>query len=128
MRFGVYFKLLIHLLFLVLSFQSFRFVEHPAFQGFISYLNPKIGNELILKKSCMENAVNTRVGQLEDLTIELIGVRILFISLQCSYLFRLLNLKSALSGMAGRHAIAAHIPHLALFIYIHQLTMTISGC
>ena len=78
MRFGAYFKLLIHLLFLVLSFQSFCFVERPAFQGFISYLNPKIGDELILKKLCMANTVNTRVGHLEDLKIELNEVHILF--------------------------------------------------
>jgi hypothetical protein len=78
MRFGAYFSFLIHLLFLLISFQSFRFVERPAFRGFISYLNPKIGDELIPKKSCMADAVYTRVEQLEDLTIELIGVRILF--------------------------------------------------
>ena len=99
--------------------------------GFISYLNPKISDELIPKKSCMADAVNTRVEQLEDLTIELIGVCILFlrihISIQHSYLSRLLSPKSVLSGMAGRHAIAAHIPLLALFIYIHQPITTVSG-
>jgi hypothetical protein len=64
---------------LIYFFQSFRFVERQAVRGFISYLNPKIGDELIPKKSCMADAVNTRVEQLEDLTIELIGVCILFL-------------------------------------------------
>ena len=66
-------------------------------------LNPKIGNELIPKKSCMADVVNTKVEQLEDLTIELIGVCISslhYISIQHSYFSRLLNLKLALSGMA----------------------------
>lgn len=75
--------------------------------------------------------MNTRVEQLEDLTIELIGVRILIFGNSCFYLTlhlsRLLSLKSVSFGMAGRHAIAVHIPHLALSLYIHRLITTLSG-
>ena len=68
-----------------LFFQSFRFVERQAVRGFISYLNPKIGDELIPKKLCMADAVNTRVEQLEDFTIELIGVCVLFLHILYFY-------------------------------------------
>ena len=55
-------------------YQSFRFVERPAVRGFISYLNPKVGDENIPKKSCIADAVNTKVEKLDELTVELIAV------------------------------------------------------
>jgi hypothetical protein len=58
--------------------QSFRFVERPAVRGLISYLNPKVEEESIPKKTCMADTVNTKVEKLENITIELIKVRISF--------------------------------------------------
>ena len=54
--------------------QSFRFVERPAVRGLISYLNPKIEDEAIPKKTCMADTVNTNVEKLDNITIELIKV------------------------------------------------------
>lgn len=49
------------------SFQPFRFVEHPALQDFITFLNHKIKDDDILHKSSIANAVNGKVLQLESL-------------------------------------------------------------
>jgi len=58
--------------------QSFCFVERPAVQGFISYLNPKVEDEVIPKKTCMADAVNTKVEKLDNIRIDLIKVCISF--------------------------------------------------
>ena len=49
------------------SFQPFRFVEHPALQDFITFLNHKIKDDDIPHKSSIANAVNGKVLQLESL-------------------------------------------------------------
>jgi hypothetical protein len=53
-------------------------VERPAVRGFISYLNPKVEDEMIPKKTCMAESVMTKVEKLDNLTIELIKVCISF--------------------------------------------------
>ena len=53
-------------------------MERPAVRGFISYLNPKVEDEAILKKTCMADTVNTKVEKLDNITIELIEVCISF--------------------------------------------------
>lgn len=53
-------------------------MERPAVRGFISYLNPKIDDEAIPKKSCMADTVNAKVEKLDNNTIELIKVCISF--------------------------------------------------
>jgi len=53
-------------------------VERPAVRGLISYLNPKVEDEYIPKKTCMANIVNAKVEKVENITIELIKVRISF--------------------------------------------------
>jgi len=54
--------------------QSFRFVECPAVHRFISYLNPKVDNKTIPRKSTLTDAVNSKVANLDDITITLIQV------------------------------------------------------
>ena len=49
-------------------------MERPAVRGFISYLNPKVEDEAIPKKTCMADMVMTKVEKLDSLTIELIKV------------------------------------------------------
>ena len=56
--------------------QPFRFVERSAVRGLISYLNPKIQDDGIPKKSCIAGAVNAKVIYLETKTFDIIEVRI----------------------------------------------------
>jgi hypothetical protein len=56
------------------SFQPFRFIERPAVRGLITYLNPKLQDTDIPKKSCIAAAVDGKVQQLEKITIEIIEV------------------------------------------------------
>jgi hypothetical protein len=53
-------------------------VERPAVRGFISYLIPKVEDETIPKKTCMADTVNAKVEKLDNMTIELVKVRISF--------------------------------------------------
>lgn len=59
------------------DFQPFRFVERPAVRGLITYLNPKLRDDDIPKKSAMAAAVYAKVAQLENVTMEIVDVRII---------------------------------------------------
>jgi hypothetical protein len=92
-------------------FQAFRFVERPAVRGLISYLNPQVDEGLIPKKTCMADAVMTRVERLEDLTIDLVKVRSFFGDrniVPIVLLHRLSNQRLAWCGMVGLQETAAH--------------------
>ncbi|KIL54867.1 hypothetical protein M378DRAFT_182392 [Amanita muscaria Koide BX008] len=67
----------------------FRFVERPAVCDFITYLNYKLQDNDIPKKSCIAAAVNTKVALLENLTLDIIDVYSTYIR------------RCPLSGMAG---------------------------
>ena len=54
--------------------QPFRFVEYSTVHGFILYLNSKIQDNDIPKKSCIAGAVNTKVVHLETITFDIIEV------------------------------------------------------
>ena len=54
--------------------QPFRFVECPAVCRFITYLNAKIQDSDIPKKSYIVASVNAKVASLEELTINIINV------------------------------------------------------
>ena len=45
-------------------------------RGFITYLNPKLRDDDIPKKSTMAAAVSSKVAHLEQVTMEIIDVRI----------------------------------------------------
>ena len=66
-------------------FQPFRFVERPAIRGFISYLNPKMQDNDIPKKSCMADSVNEKVLHLETVTFDIIEVYPYLFFLQISF-------------------------------------------
>lgn len=57
--------------------QPFRFVERPAVRGLITYLNSKVRDEDIPRKSSIASAIETKTKQLEKVTMEIIDVRIL---------------------------------------------------
>jgi len=59
------------------SFQPFRFVERPAVRDFITFLNHKVQDDDIPRKSSIANAVNGKVLQLEELTLAIVKVHIL---------------------------------------------------
>jgi hypothetical protein len=61
---------------LITIFQPFRFVERPAFRGFVSYVNPKITDTDIPRKTAIASAIDTKVACLENTTINIINVRI----------------------------------------------------
>ncbi|KAF6764942.1 hypothetical protein DFP72DRAFT_839948 [Ephemerocybe angulata] len=52
----------------------FCFIERPAVQVFIQYLNPQLSDTLIPKKTSLANAVLGKVAVLEERTMELIEV------------------------------------------------------
>lgn len=54
--------------------QPFRFVERPAIRGFITYLNPKVQDSDIPKKSSIAASVSTKVASLEEQTFNIIDV------------------------------------------------------
>ncbi len=54
--------------------EPFRFVERPAIRGFITYLNPKVRDSDIPKKSCIAASVNAKVASLEEQTFNIIDV------------------------------------------------------
>ncbi len=54
--------------------QPFRFIERPAVRGFITYLNPKLQDTDVPKKSCIAEAVDAKVAQLEEITLEIVEV------------------------------------------------------
>ena len=54
--------------------QPFRFVERPAICGFITYLNPKVQDNDIPKKSCIAASVSAKVASLEEQTFNIIDV------------------------------------------------------
>ena len=54
--------------------QPFRFVECPAIREFITYLNPKVQDGDIPKKSCIAASVRAKVASLEEQTVNIIDV------------------------------------------------------
>jgi hypothetical protein len=58
------------------KFQPFRFVERPAVRDFITFLNHKVQDDDIPRKSSIANAVKGKVLQLEELTLAVVEVRI----------------------------------------------------
>jgi len=58
------------------TLQPFRFVEQPAVCSFITYLNPKINDNDIPRKSWIAVSVNAKVAKLKDLTHDVIDVRV----------------------------------------------------
>lgn len=50
-------------------------MERPAVRGLVTYLNHTIHDNDIPKKSAIANAVNGKVIHLEEITLEIIEVR-----------------------------------------------------
>ena len=63
------------------AFLSGNVTERPAVRGFITYLNPKLRDDNIPRKSSMAAAVNDKVAKLKDATIKLIDVCITTLTL-----------------------------------------------
>ena len=59
--------------------QLFRFVERPAVRGFISYLNPKVEDGAIPKKTCMVDTVNTKVEKLDNIYYDWVNKSMYFL-------------------------------------------------
>ena len=58
------------------TLQPFRFVKRPAVHGFITYLNHKINNNNIPRKSCIATSVNAKVAKLDEVTLDIIDVHV----------------------------------------------------
>ena len=56
------------------NLQPFWFVEHPAIQEFITYLNHKLWDNDIPHKSSIASTVNAKVLQLEELTLAIVEI------------------------------------------------------
>ena len=61
------------------SLQPFQFIERPAVRGLIKYLNPKLQDTDIPKKLCITASVDTKVLQLEKITVDIVEVRIIYL-------------------------------------------------
>lgn len=59
---------------LLIHSKPFRHVERPAVRGFITYLNHKVRDDDIPHKSAIAGAINAKVIELEQSTLEIIKV------------------------------------------------------
>ncbi|KIL54969.1 hypothetical protein M378DRAFT_18373, partial [Amanita muscaria Koide BX008] len=50
---------------------SFRFVERPAFHRLMLYLNPKLKDQDIPKRTCISNAVSDKIHKLDEIDMNL---------------------------------------------------------
>lgn len=96
-------------------------MERPAVRGLISYLNPKVADEHIPKKTCMADRVNTKVEKLDDITIELIKVCIPF-TLTIRSLFTVIQtIHSKISVVWDGWSTKNRRPHTSVsIVYIHS--------
>ena len=60
--------------FLIYSYKSFRFIERPSFRRLVYYLNPKVKDTDIPKRTCMSDAVMHKVERLDDIDTTLVEV------------------------------------------------------
>ena len=54
--------------------QPFHFIERPSFRRLCHYLNPKLGESNILKRTAIGDAVADKIEQLDGIDRKLIAV------------------------------------------------------